>query len=202
MHVSSVKVFSSSIPELPAAVRKPKRVRACCERAFTLVEMLATVVGLVMVLSAATGFMLTVCLRQAAVLEAQRLEELHDGLAQTMGKAIKTADAFQIYPDRAHYHGGQPSSGSRTGNFLVCLNTDADGLAFETDFEWSGEVMICTEAAGGVVRRVRTYPHTRPAPGASGLFNMDLGLVQATWEVETRLDLIAFHVCAMPLVMR
>src|SRR5690349_17645535 len=102
--------------------------RACASaRAFTLVELLAAVVGAVVVLSAATGFLLTAFLRQKAVLEAQRLEALHDDLAQTIGTAIKTADAFQIYSGRAQYGAGRLGTGSRTGNLLVCLKAAPDG---------------------------------------------------------------------------
>ena len=49
---------------------------------------------------------------------------------------------------------------------------------------------------------MKTYAHARIPSGAAKLFSMDLGIVQAAWEVETRQDLVPFRVCAMPLVMR
>ena len=91
------------------------------ERAFTLLELLAAAGAVVVVLGAATGFMLTAFLRETAVLEAQRLEAMHDDLAQTMVRSIKTATAFQIYADQTQYHAGRLGNGVRDGNLLVCL---------------------------------------------------------------------------------
>lgn len=177
--------------------------RACASaRAFTLVELLAAVVGAVVVLSAATGFLLTAFLRQKAVLEAQRLEALHDDLAQTIGTAIKTADAFQIYSGRAQYGAGRLGIGSRTGNFLVCLKTEPDGSQSEADFELSDGQIIYAKTVAGVEQTTRRYPYTRIPPGVVDIFSTDLGIVQASWDVVTRQDLVPFHVCAMPLVMR
>jgi type II secretory pathway pseudopilin PulG len=170
------------------------------ERAFTLVELLAAVGAVVVVLGAATGFMLTAFLRENAVLEAQRLEAMHDDLAQIMVRTIKTADAFQIYADRTQYHAGRLDNGVRDGNFLVCLRTDPDGTQTESGFELSGNRIIYTKTAGATT--AKTYAYARIPSGAAKLFSMDLGIVQAAWEVETRQDLVPFRVCAMPLVMR
>lgn len=171
------------------------------ERAFTLVELLAALGAAVVILGAATGFMLTAFLRENAVLEAERLEAMHDDLAQTMVRAIKTAAAFQIYADHSQYQSGRLEAGARAGNFLVCLRTDPDGTQSESGFELSGNQIVYTKtvAAGTTVR---TYANARIPSGAVTLFNMELGIVQAAWEVETRQDLVPFHVCAMPLVMR
>lgn len=154
-----------------------------------------------MVLGAATGFMLTALLRENAVLEAERLEAMHDDLAQAMLRAIKTADAFQIYTDHSQYQPGRLENGVRAGNFLVCLRTDPDGTQTESGFELSGNQIVYTRtvAAGTTVK---TYANVRIPSGSANLFNMELGIVQATWEVETRQDLVPFRVCAMPLVMR
>jgi Tfp pilus assembly protein FimT len=174
---------------------------AAAERAFTLVELLAALGAVVVVLGAATGFMLTALLRENAVLEAERLEAMHDNLAQTMVRAIKTAAAFQIYADRSRYQPGRPGNGVRAGNFLACLRTDPDGTQTESGFELSGNQIVYTKtvAAGTTVK---TYANARIPSGSVNLFNMELGIVQAAWEVETRQDLVPFRVCAMPLVMR
>ncbi|MBV8901827.1 MAG: hypothetical protein JOY92_17135, partial [Verrucomicrobia bacterium] len=108
---------------------------AAAERAFTLVELLAVVGAVVVVLGAATGFMLTALLRENAVLEAERLEAMHDDLAQTMVRTLKTAVAFQIYADHSQYQPGRLENGVRAGNFLVCLRTDPDGTQTASGFE-------------------------------------------------------------------
>ena len=172
------------------------------ERAFTLVELLAAVGAVVVVLGAATGFMLTAFLRENAVLEAERLEAMHDDLAQTMVRAIKTAATFQIYADHSQYQPGRLEAGARAGNFLVCLRTDPDGTQTESGFELSGNQIVYTKTVAAGTTTVRTYANARIPSGAVTLFNMELGIVQAAWEVETRQDLVPFHVCAMPLVMR
>ena len=93
-------------------------------------------------------------------------------------------------------------TGARAGNFLVCLRTDPDGTQTEFGFELSGNQIVYTKTVAAGTTTVRTYANARIPSGAVSLFNMDLGIVQAAWEVETRQDLVPFHVCAMPLVMR
>lgn len=178
------------------------RVFTAAERAFTLVELLAAVGAVVVILGAATGFMLTAFLRENAVLEAQRLEANHDDLAQTMVRAIKTADAFQIYADHSQYQPGRLENGVRAGNFLVCLRTDPDGTRTESGFELSGSRIVYTKTVGAGTATVKTCTNARLPSGAVNLFNMELGIVKAAWEVETRQDLVPFRICAMPLVMR
>ena len=172
------------------------------ERAFTLVELLAALGAVVVILGAATGFMLTALLRQNAVLEAERLETMHDDLAQTMVRAIKTAAAFQIYADHSRYQAGSLENGVRAGNFLVCLKTDPDGTQTESGFELSGGQLVYTRTVAAGTPMVKTFESARIPSGSVTLFNTDLGIVQAAWEVETRQDLVPFRVCAMPLVMR
>jgi type II secretory pathway pseudopilin PulG len=177
-------------------------VTASAERAFTLVELLAALGAVVVLLGAATGFMLTALLRENAVLEAERLEAMHDDLAQIMVRAIKTAAAFQIYTDQSQYQPGRLENGVRAGNFLVCLRTDPDGTQIESGFELSGNQIIYTKTVAAGTATIKTYANARIPSGSVNLFNMGLGIVQATWEVETRQDLVPFRVCAMPLVMR
>jgi type II secretory pathway pseudopilin PulG len=182
--------------------RATTTITTTAERAFTLVELLAALGAVVVVLAAATGFMLTAVLRENAVLEAERLEAMHDDLAQTMVRAIKTAAAFQIYADHSQYQPGQLANGVRAGNFLVCLRTDPAGTQTESGFELSGNQIVYTKNVAAGTTMVRTYANARIPSGAVNLFNMELGIVQAAWEVETRQDLVPFRVCAMPLVMR
>ncbi|MFZ0502945.1 MAG: type II secretion system protein, partial [Chthoniobacterales bacterium] len=63
---------------------------------FTLAEMLAAMLGVFLVVSAATGFLLTAMQRQAAVLQATSLEAQHEALAEIMDDSIKSAVDFQI----------------------------------------------------------------------------------------------------------
>ena len=72
-------------------------------RGFTLVELLAAITSIVVVLSAATGFLITVIARQRAVLEASQLEAVHSQLADIMYDAMKTAEDFQIFPDATRH---------------------------------------------------------------------------------------------------
>ena len=59
--------------------------------------MLAAMLGVFLVVSAATGFLLTAMQRQAAVLQATALEAQHEALAEIMNDSIKSAVDFQIY---------------------------------------------------------------------------------------------------------
>ena len=69
----------------------------CQYPGFTLVEMLAALLGVVVVVGAATGFLLTAMQRQAAVIQASALEAQHEALAEIMDDSIKSATDFQIY---------------------------------------------------------------------------------------------------------
>ncbi len=59
------------------------------ELGFTLVEMLAALVAAVVIIGAATGFMLTAAIRQLKVLGANALEAQHESLAETMSVSIQ-----------------------------------------------------------------------------------------------------------------
>lgn len=181
---------------------RPRTAIGVAEHGFTVVELLAALGAAVVLLGATSGFMLTAFLREDAVLEAERLEAVHDELTQDMSRSIKTAAAFQIYTDQSQYHAGRLDHGMRAGNFLVCVRTGPDGTQTESDFELSGNQIVYTKTVAAGVKTVRIFANARIPAGAVKLFNMDLGIVQAAWEVETRQDLVPFRVCAMPLVMR
>jgi len=66
------------------------------QRGFTLVELLAAIVSMVVVLGAATGLAVAAIARQKVAFDASRLEANHGELANTISNAIKTADCFQI----------------------------------------------------------------------------------------------------------
>ena len=174
----------------------PKRTNG----AFTLVELLAAIASGVVVLGAATGFMITAVARQKAVLSAVQLEASYDNLASILASTIKTADSFQIFADRAVFEADRQGPGVPSGNFLSCWRVDAGGQQVESDFEFAKDKIVYTLLADGGVT-TRTYPGVEPGSGPA-VFNMKLGLVEAEWNVVTPIDLIPYRVYAMPLDMR
>jgi type II secretory pathway pseudopilin PulG len=178
------------------------------EFGFTLMEMLAVVVSMFAVLSAATGFLLLATLRQKAVLEATQLESHHSQLAETISNAIKTADDLQIFENgywasvsstQQYYGRGRPS-----GNYLSCRHDEgANGGLIEQDFEY-GENGTITETtkymANTRPNRTETFPFARIPQ--STCFSMRDGIPQAHWQVFTSLDRVDFNVYAMPLNLR
>jgi hypothetical protein len=190
-------------PPIPAGGQDPLApARDFCQTGFTLVEMLAALLGVVVVFGAATGFMLTAFLRQKAVLEATHLEALHSNFALTMAEAVKMADRFQIYPDRATYLSSPEGHGAARGNLLVCWARADSGSAVETDFEFSGNELIGRRTAPDGVVFTRVCPQAQPADGSGEVFDLSLGLVQGQWELATSQDWVPFRVCVMPLMMR
>src|SRR5258708_39446386 len=102
------------------------------ELGFTLIEMLAALLAAVVVMGAATGFMLTAAIRQFKVLDANTLEAQHESLAETMAVSIKSATAFQISAmDPGIKLGSSLAPGEPEGDFLVC---ERPGLAQEFGF--------------------------------------------------------------------
>ena len=170
------------------------RKREC---GFTLVEMLAALIAAVVIIGAATGFMLTAAIRQYKVLRANALEARHESLAEAMSTSIKSATAFQIYTVDPGIKFGSPSlpPGESTGNLLVCKRS---GLVEE--YALAGNQITYTQLDGGNPR-VKYFDGASTTGGAS-LFDASLGIVQAHWNVTTSLDLVPFSVYGLPLAMQ
>ncbi|HEY0791973.1 MAG TPA: hypothetical protein VGD78_12990 [Chthoniobacterales bacterium] len=169
---------------------------------FSLVEMLAALLGVVVVFGAATGFMLTAFLRQRAVLQATHLEALHSNFALTIAQAVKVADRFRLYPDRATYLSSPESLGTARGNLLVCWARVESGSTVEADFEFTGGELVGHRTAPNGIVSINVCPQARLAAGSGQVFDLSLGLVQGQWELTTSQDWVPFRVCAMPLMMR
>ncbi|MGA8655278.1 MAG: hypothetical protein WB586_03950 [Chthoniobacterales bacterium] len=168
--------------------------------AFTLIELVAAIVSGVVVLGAATGFMITAFARQKVVLDAVQLEASHDTLANILSSTIKTANGFQIFVDRKAFEAGRYGPGVPLGNFLSCWREDANGQHVESDFEFVKGQIVYTLLVGASLT-TKTYYSVEPGNGST-VFNMKLGLVQAAWNVVTSIDLVPYRVYAMPLDMR
>jgi Tfp pilus assembly protein FimT len=175
---------------------------------FTLAEMLAAMLGVFLVVSAATGFLLTAMQRQAAVLQATALEAQHEALAEIMDDSIKSAVDFQIYQTAPP---GNPSSplppGNSSGDWLVCVNQN--GTA---EFHFDGAQIEYQQTQSGVVQK-RVFPGASRVTTSNnetntfqnddkGIFNAGSGIVQAQWNVTTTVDQVPFNVFGVPLQMQ
>jgi hypothetical protein len=168
------------------------------EGGFTLVEMLAALVAAVVVIGGATGFMLTAAIREYKVLGANALESRHASLAEAMLVSIKSATAFQIYTrDPGIKFGSALSPGNPTGNLLVCVRAD---LGLEEEFLLSGSQIVYTQLDGGTPQA--KYFDCVSTTGGAPLFDANLGIIQAHWNVTTSLDLVPFSVYGLPLPMQ
>ena len=176
---------------------------------FTLVEMFAAMVGGFLVVSAATGFLLTAMQRQAAVLQATALEAQHEALAEILDDAIKSAVEFQIYETDPPNYGGSPlAPGNSSGDWLVCTNQNGT-----TVFHFDGVQIEYQQTGTGAVQK-RVFPGASRASSNSAqtgnaqsnnepIFNVsDLGIVQAQWNVNTTVDQVPFNVFGVPLQMQ
>jgi type II secretory pathway pseudopilin PulG len=166
------------------------------EFGFTLVEMLAALIAAVVVMGAATGFMLTATIRQFKVLGADALEAQHESLAEVMSASIQSATTFQIYAAEPAITADSPLvPGEPEGNFLVCKRA---GLVEE--FAFAANRITYTEFDEGNPRtRYFDYASTT---GRASLFNTNLGIIQAHWNVTTSIELVPFSVYGLPLPMR
>jgi prepilin-type N-terminal cleavage/methylation domain-containing protein len=177
---------------------------------FTLPEMLAAMLGVFVVVSAATGFLLTAMQRQVAVLQATALEAQHEALAEIMNDSIKSAVDFQIYQDAPTGSGNGPlAPGNASGDWLVCVNQNGtttfhfDGSQFE--FQQTGSGAVQKRVFSGASRF--STDDGQPTSGLNGgkipIFNLsNLGIVQAQWEVNTTVDQVPFNVFGVPLQMQ
>ena len=178
---------------------------------FTLPEMLAAMLGVFVVVSAATGFLLTAIQRQVAVLQATALEAQHEALAEIMNDSIKSAVDFQIYQDAPTGASNGPlAPGNSSGDWLVCVNQNGtttfhfDGTQFE---------LQQTSTGGAVQKRVfpgasrfssdDSQPITAQNSNSTRIFSLsNLGIVQAQWGVNTTVDRVPFNVFGVPLQMQ
>jgi len=185
--------------ETPNAKRETRNATS----GFTLVELLAAIISIVVVLGAATGFVLTAMARQKTVLEASQLEAAHSQLANIMYDAMKTADDFQIFADATRLPGNLQTpygEGVPAGKVLSCR-----GSGIQRDFEFRAEAsghgeIIQTTTGFARAPVVKTFAATQPPP--DGVFSMKNGLLQAHWSVATSMERLDFNVYGTPLNMR
>ena len=184
------------------------------ERGFTLVELLAAIVSMVVILGAATGLAITAIARQKVAFDASQLEATHAELANAIFYAIKTADNFQIFNDANSANFSSSRSygvGSSSGNYLSCRHSlnggGGPGELAEQDYEF---VRTSTDGSGTLVRTIRFLSSGQPeirrefagVIAASPIFSMRNGIPQAHWSIVTSLDRADFDVYAMPLSMQ
>jgi hypothetical protein len=170
---------------------------------FTLIEILAALISTVVVLGAATGFVLSCVARQKITLSGSSQEARHSLLAQTISSTLKTADDFQIHAALAGSSDSGFGPGGSKGAVLLCQTLAEEGSVlhvFRFNSELSALVHTATFPSGKSV--TRTYEGAQLAPNEQAVFNMRMGVPHAVWQVRTELELIDFHVCAMPLKMR
>jgi type II secretory pathway pseudopilin PulG len=178
---------------------------------FTLPEMLAAMLGVFVVVGAATGFLLTAMQRQVAVLQATALEAQHEALAEIMNDSIKSAVDFQIYQDAPTGSGNGPlAPGNSSGDWLVCVNQTGT-----TTFHFDGTQIECQQMGNGPVQK-RVFAGASRSPSSPDndqpdnvqnskkpIFNVsNLGIVQAQWNVNTTVDQVPFDVFGVPLQMQ
>jgi prepilin-type N-terminal cleavage/methylation domain-containing protein len=170
---------------------------------FTLPEMLAAMLGVFVVVSAATGFLLTAMQRQVAVLQATALEAQHEALAEIMNDSIKSAVDFQIYQDAPTGSSNGPlAPGNSSGDWLVCVNQNGT-----TRFHFDGAQIECQQTGNGAVQTRVFTGASRGSPNGQNshqpIFNLsNLGIVQAQWNVNTTVDQVPFNVFGVPLQMQ
>ena len=166
--------------------------------------------GVFVVVSAATGFLLTAMQRQLAVLQATALEAQHEALAEIMNDSIKSAVDFQIYQDAPTSSGNGPlAPGNSSGDWLVCVNQNGtttfhfDGAQFE--FQQTGNGAVQKRVFPGASRASTNSDQTNSTQNSnkSPIFNLsNLGIVQAQWDVNTTVDQVPFNVFGVPLQMQ
>ena len=179
------------------------------ELGFTLPEMLAAMLGVFVVVSAATGFLLTAMQRQVAVLQATALEAQHEALAEIMNDSIKSAVDFQIYQNAPTSSGNGPlAPGNSSGDWLVCVNQNGT-----TTFHFDGAQIEWQQTGNGAaqqrvfvgVSRVSTNDDQpdNAQNSRQPIFKLsNLGIVQAQWNVNTTVDQVPFNVFGVPLQMQ
>jgi prepilin-type N-terminal cleavage/methylation domain-containing protein len=182
---------------------------------FTLPEMLAAMLGVFVVVSAATGFLLTAMQRQVAVLQATALEAQHEALAEIMNDSIKSAVDFQIYQDAPASSGNASlAPGNASGDWLVCVNQNGT-----TTFHFDGTEFELQQRRNGAAQK-RVFPgasrasHNNEQNNGNNqdgsaqnshqpIFSLsNLGIVQAQWDVNTTVDQVPFNVFGVPLQMQ
>ena len=152
--------------------------------------------GVFLVVGAATGFLLTAMLRQAAVLQAAALEGQHEILAESMSDSIKSATDFQIYQaPLSNLENQLLAPGSPAGDCLVCVGEGMVKQFYLNNTQIEYQIV----QAGSVQTRV--FAGVSKVSGRP-IFNTDLGIVQAQWNVITTIDLVPFNVYGVPLPMR
>jgi hypothetical protein len=176
----------------------------------TLIELVASLVGLVTVFGASIGFLLTTLIRQNATLDSVHLDRRHSALAQQIGTAIKTADRVLIFGSRSDYNPNAKSSTATEGNFLVCEKDFETGTTRETinqTFEFqngpsSGTIVYSVVEQGSSVQYGKVNLTDAENKPLNSFFKLESGIVVASWSVTSSLDWIPYEVWAVPISHR
>jgi len=184
------------------------------QKGFTLVELLAAIVSMVVVLGAATGLAIAAIARQKIAFDASRLEANHAELADAIFSALKTADDFQIFDSAVSVQmstNNSYGSGAPSGDYLSCRHTlskgGGNGDLLEQDFEFMRGL---GNESGTLIQTIRFLSTDQPEirrqfagiMTTGPIFSMKNGIPQAHWSIATTLDRTDFNVYAMPLSMR
>ena len=166
--------------------------------------MLAALLGVVVVVGAATGFLLTAMQRQVAVVQASALEAQHEALAEIMDDSIKSATDFQIYQATLPNVSSTPfPPGDAAGDYLVCANQDGTRV-----FHFDGsQIEYQLTVNGATQKRAFTGASRVPKNSQSGAGDpifiiTTVGIVEAQWNVDTTVDRVPFNVFGLPLQMQ
>jgi type II secretory pathway pseudopilin PulG len=170
------------------------------EEGFSLLEVIVGAALLSVVLFMVGQTMTLILARSLNAMELARQEDQAARFVSNITLATKTASTWGIYSDMDSYRNGPETNLAPQGNVLVCDSATQSGTQIHYVFVYDPTTHVLKRFENNMNTERMTLQNVLPSEGP--LFNQDLGLVQAHWQMIIRNRLLVFSAYGTPPRMR
>jgi type II secretory pathway pseudopilin PulG len=170
------------------------------ESAFTLLEVIVTVLVVSVVMFTVSQTMSLILVRSLRAMEVARAEDQGARFVSSITLATKTATAWGIYPDMKAYMTGPENNLAPDGNVLVCDSATQAGSPVLYVFVYDPGSRTLKRFENNMNTERMTLQNVSPTAGP--LFDQDLGLVQGHWQMPVQNQMLLFSAYGTPPRMR
>lgn len=170
------------------------------EEGFSLLEVTVAATVLSVVLFTVSQTTTLILSRSLNAMELARQEDQAARFVSYIRLATKTATAWGIYFDMDAYRNGPETNLAPQGNVLVCDSATQSGTQILYVFVYDPVTQILKRFENNMNTERMTLKDVLPSEGP--IFNQNLGLVQAHWQMIVQNQLLAFSAYGTPPRMR
>ncbi|MBV9298422.1 MAG: hypothetical protein JO066_05545 [Verrucomicrobia bacterium] len=181
-------------------VESKSRINA--QSGFTLPEALIGLLLAAVATGTITETLTGILKRSYIMIEVTRASDESERFASSFTQTGKAAIDWMVYPNRAAYLADPARNITTTGNLLVFEDQLPDGTLITELFEYDPLAQTLARYENSLSERRSLLNHVVYSIGHTTLFEQDLGLVQAHWNVQSTYERLDFEAYGNPLRMR